>query len=117
MSTEQLLQRANRAVKIRRVKTKRAYSIAPELKQFVKKIARPAKRSALIADAFKLAAGNSLAENCRIESFKTGVLKIKVRPGSYMFELQKRATDIVAEMKMQYPLSYIREIKTVCLEQ
>lgn len=116
MSTEQLLQQANRAVKFRRAKPRQTYSIASELGRFVKQIARPAKNGALVAEAFNLAAGSSLVENCRIESFKAGVLKIKVRPGSYMFELQKRAADIVAEMQMRNPALYIREIKAVCLE-
>lgn len=116
MSTEQLLQQANRAIKFRQACPQKADGIAPELGRFIKQIARPAKNGELVSEAFKLAAGSSLTENCRIESFKTGMLKIKVRPGSYMFELQKRAADIVAEMQMRNPALYIREIKTVCLE-
>ncbi len=117
MNTEQLLQRANRAVKFRRVKTKKTYSIAPELRRFIKRIAGPAKRGALVSEAFKLAAGGDIIENCRIESFKAGVLKVKVRPGPYMFELRRRATEIVEKMKEQCPSSHIREIKIVCLGQ
>jgi predicted nucleic acid-binding Zn ribbon protein len=117
MNTERLFQRANKAVKFRRVKTKKTYSITLELRQFVKRIAGPAKRGALVGEAFKQAAGDNLAENCRIESFKAGVLKVKVRPGPYMFELRRRATEIVEKLKEQCPSSHIREIKIVCLEQ
>ncbi|OHB59033.1 MAG: hypothetical protein A2173_07425 [Planctomycetes bacterium RBG_13_44_8b] len=117
MNTEQMLQRANRAVKFKRAKTKKTFGITPELKQFVRQVARPANRGALIAEAFKSAAGSGLAENCRIESFRSGVLEIKVRPGPYMFELRKQSAEIVGEIRMRYPSSYIREIKIVCLEQ
>jgi hypothetical protein len=116
MNTEQLLWRANRAVKFRRVKTKYSSNLTSEMKLFLRSFAGPARRNVLVPDAFKRAAGSRLAENCRIESLRAGVLKVKVKPGPYMFELRTRAAEIIEELKEQCPSSNIREIKLACSE-
>jgi predicted nucleic acid-binding Zn ribbon protein len=69
-----------------------------------------------VPDAFDQIAGDSLAQNCRIESIMAGVLKVRANPGPYMFELRTRAGQIVEQLKQQCPSSNIREIKLVCSE-
>jgi hypothetical protein len=127
MNTEVLLNKANRAVKFRRQTAKgsgpprlavigKAGNIAPELKLFLKKVARPARRNVSVPDAFEQIAGDSLAQNCRIESITAGILKVKAKPGPYMFELRTRAEQIVEQLKQQCPSSNIREIRLAPLE-
>jgi 3-methyladenine DNA glycosylase/8-oxoguanine DNA glycosylase len=116
MNTEVLLAKANRAIRFRRKGAKSSSNIAPELKKFLRSVARPAKRNISVPDAFEQIAGNVLAQNCRIESLAAGVMKVKVKSGPYMFELRTRAGQIVEQLKQQCPSSNIREIKLVCLE-
>ncbi len=116
MNTEVLLNKANRAVKFRRRPVKSSSNIAPELKLFLKKVARPAVRNVSVPDAFEQIAGQYLAANCRIESIAAGIMKIKTKPGPYMFELSTRAGQIVEQLKQQCPSSNIRQIRLVCSE-
>ncbi|MBN1788534.1 MAG: DUF721 domain-containing protein [Sedimentisphaerales bacterium] len=117
MGDEQLLQKANRAVNFRRAKVRKTENLAAELRVFIRKTAGPARRGATVSDAFKLAAGARLEKNCRVESFKAGVLKVSVKPGSYMFELRSRTKEITEEIAMRCPSSHIKAIKINCLEQ
>ena len=116
MNTEVLLNKANKAIKFRRTRTKSSSNITNELRLFLKSVARPARRNVSVPDAFEQIAGDSLAQNCRIESLIAGVMKVKVKSGPYMFELRSKAGQIVEELKQQCPSSNIREIKLVCLE-
>ena len=116
MNTEVLINKANRAIKFRRRPVKTSSNIAPELKRFLKKVARPAVRNISVPEAFEQIAGQYLAQNCRIESIMAGVLKVKTKPGPYMFELRTRAGQIVEQLKQQCPSSNIREIRLVCSE-
>ena len=114
MNTELLLEKTNRAVKFRRTKTQSSSNITPELRLFLKGVARPARRNVSVPDAFEQIAGDDLARNCWIESLTAGVMKVKVKPGPYMFELRSKAGQIIEELKRQCPSSNIREIKLVC---
>jgi hypothetical protein len=116
MDAEQLLAKVNRTTKFRQKVAKSSSNIAPELRLFLKSVARPARRNVSIPDAFEQIAGENLARNCRIESLLAGVMKVKVKSGPYMFELRTRATQIVEGLKQQCPSSNIREIKLVCSE-
>ena len=121
MNTEVLLNKANRIIKFRRTGAEsNSYAansgIAPELRLFLKSVARPARRNVSVPDAFEQIAGDGLARNCRIESLTAGVMKVKVKSGPYMFELRSRAGQIMEALKQQCPSSNIREIKLVCLE-
>ncbi|MGA2915365.1 MAG: DciA family protein [Sedimentisphaerales bacterium] len=138
MNTEVLLNKANRAVKFRR-KPVRSSSpprlavigeagningppvgevspLADELALFLKKVARPAVRNVSIPDAFEQIAGEYLAQNCRIESITAGILKVKTKPGPFMFELQTKAGQIVEQLKRQCPSANIRQIRLICSE-
>jgi hypothetical protein len=116
MNTEVLLTKANRAIKFRRKGAENRSNITPELELFLRSVARPARRNVSIPDAFEQIAGDSLAQNCRIESLKAGVIKVRVKSGPYMFELRTRAGQIIEQLKQQCPSSNIREIKLVCSE-
>jgi hypothetical protein len=116
MNTEVLLNKANRTIKFRQTKAGSNSSIAPELKRFLKNVAKPARRNVSVPDAFEQIAGDGLAQNCRIESLTAGIMKVKVKSGPYMFELRSKAGQIIEELKQQCPLSNIREIKLVCSE-
>ncbi len=116
MNTEVLLTKANRAIKFRRRRAKSNSNIAGELKLFLRSVASPARRNISVPEAFEQIAGDDLARNCRIESLRAGVMKVKVKSGPYMFELRTNAGQIVEELRQQCPLSNIREIKLVCSE-
>ena len=116
MNTEVLLTKANRAIKFRRKGAENRSNITPELELFLRSVARPARRNVSVPDAFEQIAGDSLAQNCRIESLTAGVMKVRVKSGPYMFELRTRAGQIIEQLKQQCPSSNIREIKLVCSE-
>jgi hypothetical protein len=116
MNTEVLLTKANRAIKFRRKGAENRSNITPELELFLRSVARPARRNVSIPDAFEQIAGDSLAQNCRIESLTAGVMKVRVKSGPYMFELRTRAGQIIEQLKQQCPSTNIREIKLVCSE-
>jgi len=116
MNTEVLLTKANRAIKFRRKGAENRSNITPELELFLRSVARPARRNVSVPDAFEQIAGDSLAQNCRIESLTAGVMKVKVKSGPYMFELRTRAGQIIEQLKQQCPSSNIREIRLVCSE-
>jgi len=116
MNTEVILSKANRAIKFRRKEAKNIGGIASELKLFLRSAARPARRNVSIPEAFEQIAGDGLAQNCRIESLITGIMRVEVKSGPYMFELRTRAGQIIEELKQQCPSSNIREIKLVCSE-
>ena len=67
-------------------------------------------------EVFMQVVGDKLAENYQIDSCKAGVLKVKVKPGPYMFEIKAKATEIIEELRGQCPSLNIREIKLACLE-
>lgn len=117
MDAEQLLARANRMLKIKRQKTPEKSSlIEMELQRFFSQSAKPAKRNEAVPQAFEQAAGENLAQNCRIESMTAGILKVRVSPGPYMFELQTRSKEIIEKIKQQCPSARIRGIKIICSE-
>ncbi len=116
MNTEVLLAKTNRAIRFRRGKTAGSGNIASELKLFLRKVARPARRNVSVTEVFEQVAGDGLVDNCRIESLTGGIMKVKVKSGPYMFELRSRAGQIIEELRQQCPSSNIREMKLICLE-
>jgi hypothetical protein len=116
VNTEVLLNKANRTVRFRRKPVKSSSNINGELKLFLKKVARPAVRNVSIPDAFEQIVGQYVAQNCRIESIVAGILKVKTKPGPFMFELRTQAGQIVEQLKQQCPSANIREIRLVCSE-
>jgi hypothetical protein len=116
MNTEVLLAKANRTIKARRKKPVASNNIDGQMNLFLRSVARPARRNVSVPDAFGLIAGDSLAQNCRIESLTAGVMKVKVKAGPYMFELRTRTEQIIEELKQQCPSSNIREIRLICSE-
>lgn len=116
MNTEVILAKTNRAIKSKRAEAASGSSIAGELNLFLKTVAGPARRNMSVPEAFEQIAGSTLARNCRVESLKAGVLKVKVKAGPYMFELCTRAGEIVEQIKQRCPSSNIREIRPACME-
>lgn len=116
MNTEQLLRNANKAVRLRRAGIRRCNSLAPEMSIYLRRSAGKARRNTYVPCIFEQVAGSMLAENCRIESLKAGVLKVRVKPGPYMFELRAKTDDIIEALRAHHPLPNIREIKLICSE-
>jgi predicted nucleic acid-binding Zn ribbon protein len=116
MDQELLLAKVNRALKLKRPASGKITAIANELQQFIRKSAKPARRNMSIPQAFSLAIGETLAQNCRIESIQGGILRLRVSPGPYMYALQMQSSRIIEKLQTQCPSSGIREIKLLCLK-
>ncbi|MDD5133866.1 MAG: DUF721 domain-containing protein [Phycisphaerae bacterium] len=114
MDDELLLAKANKALKLKRPVPRKITEITNELQRFIKKSAKPARRNISIPQAFNQAVGETLAQNCRIESIKGGILKLRVSPGPYMYTLQMQLSEIIEKLQTQSPSSDIREIKLLC---
>jgi hypothetical protein len=119
---ESVLYKASRTMQFRRLslvarRSKHELQITShELDLFIKHIARPAARSASIPETFKQVIGRDMAQYCQIDSIMAGVLRVKTKPGPFMFELQTQAGWIVEQLRQQCPSANIRQIKLVPLE-
>ena len=111
MDEDALLAKVNRTIKRQRPAAVRFATLAGE---FIKKCAKPAKRNTTVPQAFADAVGETMAQNCKIESIVRGTLKIKVASGPYMFAMQMQLGDIIEKIQAQCPSSNIREIKLLC---
>ena len=114
MDEELLLAKVSRALKRKRHAPMQFAAITNELQRFIKKCAKPARRNTSVPQAFADAVGEMLAQNCRIESLRNGILKVTVKPGPYMFALQMQSSEIIEKLQVQCPSSDIREIKLLC---
>jgi len=116
MDEDVLLAKVNRTIKRKCPAAVRFATLTGEFQRFIKKCAKPAKRNTTVPQAFADAVGETMAQNCKIESLVRGTLKIKVAPGPYMFAIQMQLEEIIEKIQTQCPSSNIREIKLLCSE-
>ncbi len=114
MDEDLLLAKVSRTLKRKRPSPMRFAAITNELQRFIKKCAKPARRNISVPQAFADVVGEMLAQNCRIDSLRSGILKVMVKPGPYMFALQMQSSEIIEKLQSQCPASDIREIKLLC---
>ena len=66
-----------------------------------------------VAEAFIDLLPGALAENCRVEAIVSGVMRVRVSSGTFMFQMKASCPALLKELKKQCPGSGIREIKLV----
>lgn len=71
-------------------------------------------RNMQVVNLLEQIAGEEIMANCRPESINGGVLKIKVKPGPYMFQMKNMSSEILKQLQAAFPSANIREIKLVC---
>ncbi|MBU1261230.1 MAG: DUF721 domain-containing protein [Planctomycetes bacterium] len=112
MDGEFILEQANRKIVANRSPTEAPFgqNIYNCLDRFVKNT----KRNSQVLDFFEQAVGSEIAAHCRPDSINSGVLKVKVRPGPYMFHLRNKTDEILKHLQTACPSANIREIRLSC---
>ncbi|HAL44657.1 MAG: hypothetical protein A2Y12_07885 [Planctomycetes bacterium GWF2_42_9] len=87
--------------------------IGKDIYNWLGKYTRNTKKNTTILSLLQQIAGEEIMANCKPDSIRGGVLKIKVKPGPYMFQMRNMSGDILRRMQNALPSANISEIKLI----
>ena len=112
MDGEFILEQANRKIVANRPPAE--LSFGQDIYNCLGRFVKNTKRNTQVLDLFEQAVGSEMAAHCQPDSINSGVLKVKVRPGSYMFHLRNKTDEILKQLQAACPSANIREIRLSC---
>ncbi|MFA5293756.1 MAG: DUF721 domain-containing protein [Phycisphaerae bacterium] len=83
---------------------------------YLGRFAKNTDKNIEILNLFEQIAGQEITAHCQLDSIRAGVLKVKVKPGPYMFHLRNRTDEILRQLQETCPSANIREIRLLCLK-
>jgi predicted nucleic acid-binding Zn ribbon protein len=114
MDGEFVLEQANRKIAGRRPAEQ--MPLGQDVYNCLSRLVKNTKKNMDVLSVFNQIAGDEMAEHCRPDSIGAGVLRIKVKPGPYMFHMRNRTDEILKQLQEACPSANIREIRLVCLK-
>jgi hypothetical protein len=87
--------------------------IGQDIYNWLGKFTRNTKKNTKVLSLLEQIAGHEVMANCKPDSFRGGVLKLKVKPGPYMFQIRNMSGDILKQLQAAYPSANITEIKLI----
>ncbi|MEN6384302.1 MAG: DUF721 domain-containing protein [Phycisphaerales bacterium] len=87
--------------------------IGNDIYNWLSKFTRNTKKNTKVLSLLEQIAGEEIMANCKPDSIRGGVLKLKVKPGPYMFQIRNMSGEILRKLQMSYPSANITEIKLV----
>lgn len=87
--------------------------IGQDVYHWLNRFTKKTKKNTRVLSLLEQIAGEEIMAHCTPDSINGGVLKIKVKPGPYMFQIRNMSGEILQQLQMAYPSANIREIKLV----
>ncbi|HBG28465.1 MAG: hypothetical protein A2Y10_10805 [Planctomycetes bacterium GWF2_41_51] len=87
--------------------------IGQDMCSWLSRVTKNTRKNSTVLSVLGQIIGEEIMQHCSPESIKAGVLKIKVKPGPYMFHLRNMTGEILRTLQTEYPSSHIREIKLI----
>jgi len=88
--------------------------LGQDIYNYLGRFSKNTKKNIEILNLFEQIAGEEIAAHCQPDSIGAGVLKVKVKPGPYMFHLRNRTDEILKQLQEACPSANIREIRLLC---
>lgn len=85
--------------------------IGQDICNWLSKVTKNTKKNSNVIGVLGQIVGEEIMQHCSCESIKSGILKIKVKPGPYMFQMRSMSGEILRRLRAEYPSANIREIK------
>lgn len=108
---EFILEQANKKILASRPAGNRP--IGHDIYNWLGKVTKNTRNNSNVVAMFGQIAGDEMMANCQPQSLRNGVLKIKVRPGPYMFQMRSMSSQFLKQLQSAYPSANIKEIKLV----
>jgi hypothetical protein len=109
MDDEFILGQVNKKILAKRPAVEKP--IGQDIYNWLGKFTRNTKRNTRVLSLLEQIAGHEMMANCKPDSLRGGVLKIKVKPGPYMFQVRNMSGEILRQLQVAYPSANITEIK------
>jgi len=114
MDGEFILEQTNKKIVQRRLPAD--LPMGSDVYNCLSKFSKNVKKNTQILSLFEQFAGEDITAHCQADSIGAGVLKVKVKPGSYMFHLRNKTGEILKQLQEACPSANIREIRLLCLK-
>lgn len=112
MDGEFILEQVNKRIKAGR--PVKESPIGNDICSWLGRFTKNTSRNTQVLNMLEQIAGDEIMAHCRPDSISAGVLKIKVKPGPYMFQMKNMSSEILKQLQVAYPSANIREIKLIC---
>jgi len=112
MDGDFILEQANKKVIANRPEA--AQPIGRDVYNWLDRFTKNVKKNTRTISLLEQIAGEEIMANCQADSISAGVLKIKVKPGPYMFHIKNKSSEILKQLQTAYPAANIREIRLFC---
>jgi len=87
--------------------------IGQDICNWLSRVTKNSKKNTNVINILGRVVGEEIMQHCSCESIRSGVLKIRVKPGPYMFHLRNMTGEILKILQEEYPSSKIKEIKLI----
>lgn len=87
--------------------------LGQDMVNWLHKFARNTKKNTNVVTLLEQIIGPEMMAHCKADSFRGGVLKLKVKAGPCMFQMRNMSSEILRQLQTAAPSANVNEIKLI----